>query len=242
MAKAKKKTAPKKPATKKAVAKKPAPKKPVAKKPAPKPPAAKKPAPKPPAVKPAAKKPAAPAPAKTAPPARKLDLEGIGDFFWMQIEDAWGGTTPEANAQRAALATRDPEEDEADASLVDDALDGVLDRLRTAYEALPREELAQMDAFLEHRLYDIDRADIQEVTDGSDDGFLYARGYVVALGKQFYDAVNANPQMAIMDAECEEMCYLPAHIYEERFGSWPKSTSKISRESGSNPKGWPDAD
>jgi hypothetical protein len=33
---------------------------------------------------------------------------------------------------------------------------------------------------LERTLYDIDRADIQAVTDGSDDGFLYARGFVVA--------------------------------------------------------------
>jgi hypothetical protein len=79
---------------------------------------------------------------------------------------------------------------------------------------------------------------VQEVTDGSDDGFLYARGFIVALGKAFYDAVVANPEMAICDAECEEICYLPTHVHEERFGAWPETGSGISRESCTNRAGW----
>ena len=41
-----------------------------------------------------------------------------------------------------------------------------------------------------------------------------------------------------MDLECEELCYLPTHVYEQRFGEMPRSD--ISRESGSNKAGWPD--
>ncbi len=41
------------------------------------------------------------------------------------------------------------------------------------------------DRMLERKLplYNVDRQEIQEVTDGSDDGFLYARGFIVALGE-----------------------------------------------------------
>ncbi len=87
---------------------------------------------------------------------------------------------------------------------------------------------------LERKLYDIDRADIQAVTGGSDDGFLYARGFIVAVGRDLYDAVASDPQMAVPDAECEEMYYFYAHLYRERFGEFPETGSGISRESCSN--------
>jgi hypothetical protein len=48
---------------------------------------------------------------------------------------------------------------------------------------LPGDELATFDRILERQLYEIDRADIHAATGGSDDGFLYSRGFVVALGQ-----------------------------------------------------------
>lgn len=160
--------------------------------------------------------------------------------FWSLIEDAWATQSPEVNAARKALATRDPEGDEPELDDLDGALDAVMESLRAAFanEDMPQQEVVAMDRVLERKLYDIDRQDIQEVTDGSDDGFLYARGFIVAMGKAFYDAVLANPEVAICDAECEEMCYLPAHSHEERFGAWPETGSGISRETCSNQAGW----
>jgi len=207
--------------TKKLAAKKPAPKKLAAKKPAPKKPAKSKPV--------AAKKPLV---------SKKSGNHGDTEArFWSMIESAWAEQSPEVNALRASLSKRTPGSD-PDTTDVDDALDEVLAHLREAFESLPKDELATMDGVLERKLYDLDRAEVQEVTDGSDDGFLYARGYVVALGRDFYDAVMDDPQMAITDAECEEMCYLPATIHEERFGGFPESGSKLSRETGSNAAGW----
>lgn len=59
----------------------------------------------------------------------------------------------------------------------------------------------------------------------------------MALGRAYYDAVNATPSLALMDTEYDDICYLPCHVYEERFGDMPDSA--ISRESGSNKLGWP---
>ncbi|MET8089612.1 hypothetical protein [Micromonospora sp. NPDC005220] len=50
-----------------------------------------------------------------------------------------------------------------------------------------------LDPVVERKLHDIDREDIHEVTDGSDDGFLYARGFIVALGRAYYEAVRTRP-------------------------------------------------
>jgi hypothetical protein len=197
-----------------------------------------------PAKKPAkAKKPAAAKPKKPPKPTGLLPTAEEEARFWSLIEDAWGTQSAEINAARLALATRTPSEDD-EAGDLEEAADGVLDSLRAAFENedFPKEELVAMDRVLERKLYDIDRADVQAVTDGSDDGFLYARGFIVALGKAFYEAVRANPEMAICDAELEQMCYLPADVYSDRFGGeLPDTGSGISRESCHNREGWRDA-
>ncbi|URN06333.1 DUF4240 domain-containing protein [Actinomadura madurae] len=161
--------------------------------------------------------------------------------FWDVIEAAWAPLGAEAGAARRALATRDPGADVwelPEISVVSKALDAFLGNLRAAARDLPADELTDLDRVCERLLYDIDRADVQAVTDGSDDGFLYARGFIVAMGRDFYAAVTADPRMAVLDGDCEAMCYFFAHLHNERFGTFPDTGSGISRESCSNPAGW----
>lgn len=149
------------------------------------------------------------------------------------IESAWrsvGGRV----AQRKKLAQGKLSEEAAD--VLSESLDEVTASLREALEELSADDLLAFDRILERKLYDIDRADIQKHTGGSDDGFLYARGFIVIAGKDYYDAVNTKPQIAMMDVECEEMCYISWNIHTENFGEAPKS--EISRETGSNKAGW----
>jgi Protein of unknown function (DUF4240) len=157
--------------------------------------------------------------------------------FWALVEAAWAPCNAEANRMRRALAKRAPGLI-ADIPAVEDALPVFLGTLTDQCRDLPGSELTSFDRVLERKLYDIDRADIQAVTDGSDDGFLYARGFIVAMGRDFYDAVASDAEMAVLGAECEEMCYFFAHLYRERFGEFPATGSGISRESCSNPAGW----
>jgi hypothetical protein len=153
---------------------------------------------------------------------------------WGMIETAWqaiGGKSKE----RQKLADRKLSEEKAEELL--ESLVVIIPALREQLSQLSAADLLAFDRILERKLYDIDREEIQEHTDGSDDGFLYARGFIVAAGKGYYDAVNAKPSVALMDLECEEMCYLSWHIHEESFGAVP--ASGISRESCSNKAGWP---
>lgn len=154
--------------------------------------------------------------------------------FWSMIEEAWGTIGGRADLRRGLTEGNASEEDayelEEDADRVIPALEGLL-------AGLSADELLEFDRILERKLYDIDRADIHEHTDGSDDGFLYCRGFIVALGREYYEAIYANPSLAVLDAECEAMCYLSWHLYHDRSGEYPPPTG-ISRETGSNEAGW----
>jgi hypothetical protein len=154
--------------------------------------------------------------------------------FWALIETAWQAVGGKAKV-RQKLAEGKLSEDKAEELL--EALEEVIPALREQLELLSAADLLAFDRILERKLYDIDRAEIQEHTDGSDDGFLYARGFIVAAGKGYYDAVNVKPSVALTDLECEQMCYLALHIHEEKYGDVPQSG--ISRESCSNKAGWP---
>ena len=101
--------------------------------------------------------------------------------------------------------------------------------MKERLDELPADELLAFDRILERKLYHIDRAEIQEHTDGSDDGFLYARGFIVAAGKDYYEAVDANPAVAMMDMECEEMCYLPWGCTVRNSARSRRRTSRGSR-------------
>lgn len=170
------------------------------------------------------------------PDERRLPSAEDDARFWALVEAAWAQCNAEADRMRRALARRAPGMT-ADISAVEGALPVFLGTLTDQCRYLPGSELTSFDRVLERKLYDIDRADIQAVTDGSDDGFLYARGFIVAMGRDFYDAVASDPEMAVLGAECEEMCYFFAHLYRERFGEFPETGSGISRESSSNPVG-----
>lgn len=166
----------------------------------------------------------------------KIPTEADEARFWNLIEAAWERVGAEESALRKAMIGREDQDDDPGLS---GHLDEFLEHLRVLSEDLTASELTDLDRVLERKLYDIDREDVHEVTEGSDDGFLYARGYIVALGREFYEAVRTDPAVAL-EARCEEMCYFFAHLHEERFGDWPDTDSGISRETGRNTAGWPD--
>lgn len=154
--------------------------------------------------------------------------------FWSLIEAAWQTVGGKAKT-RQKLVEGQLSEDGAER--LTEALEDVIPALSEMLDELPADVLAEFDRILERKLHEIDRQEIHEQVGGSDDGFLYGRGFIVAAGKAYYDAVNADPTRATSDLECEEMCYLSWHLYEEKFGHLP--ATGISRETCSNVACWP---
>ena len=167
--------------------------------------------------------------------------------FWTLTEDAWTAKPVNAAFRAELLATIgddakreafvDRHFDEDDLGMIPEE-DAFIDTLTADLEELSKEDLIAFDRILERKLYEIDREEVQAVTDGSDDGFLYCRGFVVACGKAFYEAVDRDPGNALCDFWCEEMCFVARHVYEERFDD-DLPESDISRESCSNAAAWP---
>ena len=159
--------------------------------------------------------------------------------LWELVDAAWAPLGIEVNQVRRELASRPAGGQVEGLPVLKGTREAFMDSLTSRARELTAEELTALDRVVERKLYDIDSADLHAVTGGSDDGFLYARGFVVAMGREFYYAVAADVQMAVPWAELEEMCYFFAHLYCERYGSFPDTGSSISRESCSNPAGWP---
>jgi len=154
--------------------------------------------------------------------------------FWSLIESAWP-TTEQAKLLRQMAFQGEPIDKEEPYFVQME----MLNYLTSMLNELDADDLLAFDRILERKLYDIDRADIQAYTDGSDDGFLYCRGFIISLGREYYEAVSIDPSRAMMDAEFEELCYHPQMLYEQKYGAMPPSL--ISRETGSNQEGWIEA-
>ena len=153
--------------------------------------------------------------------------------FWKIIESSWQVVGEHANERQILTAGKLSAER---AEELTQSMSEVIPDLEERLEKLSEEELLAFDRILERKLYNIDREEIHEHTDGSDDGFLYARGFIVAAGQGYYEAVNREPALAMSDLECEDMCYVSWRIYRRKFGEVP--SSGISRETDDNKQGW----
>ncbi|MFK3980859.1 DUF4240 domain-containing protein [Micromonospora sp. NPDC050397] len=170
---------------------------------------------------------------------RRLPTAAEEARFWSMLETAWAPLGDEVNEARRALSAREPGTD-ADVTPIERAFDEMLENLARDCHHLSDVELVDLDRVVERKLHDIDRADVHAVTDGSDDGFLYARGFIVGMGHDFYHSVLRDPRMAIEDAEGGMLCYFFARLHSDRHneGTYPATGSGISREGG-NLAGWP---
>ena len=161
------------------------------------------------------------------------------DTFWTMIDEAWAVAAPELESKRRELATEaDVEERETLAEEVEGFMDAMVDVLRERLNELSSEQLLAFDRVLERKLYDIDREEVHRYTDGLDDGFLYCRGFIVGVGRAYYEAVARDPSKAVFDMECELLTYLPFRMIHDKFGEAAWTASEINRETCSNIEGW----
>lgn len=118
--------------------------------------------------------------------------------------------------------------------------------LQIRLERLQVGDLESFEEHLSHCLYALDGqvyAHESGESSDSDDGFLYARCYVVAKGRVFYETTLANPaQMPkTLDQWCEALLYPHHRAWSKLTGSdeaeWTFDAT-VSYESGSNKALW----
>jgi len=131
-------------------------------------------------------------------------------------------------------------------ALCDGDEEGAVKPLGEALAECSEGEIHEFENILAQCLYDIDGevyADEAEESGQSGDGFLYARCFVVAKGKQHYDAVKADPTKMpkSLDEWCESLLYVSQRAWAVATGedeeSWDHQ-SPVSYETGSNSANW----
>jgi hypothetical protein len=129
--------------------------------------------------------------------------------------------------------------------------DAIIEPAVVALALLPDAQIAGFQQVLARKLYDLDgrawaRESGEQVWFGepdrvSVDAFLYARCLVVANGREFYEAVRADPSMMPKDADFEAILMLAADAYDRKTGlEWDDlDDTDVSYETFSNEAGWP---
>jgi aspartate/methionine/tyrosine aminotransferase len=121
---------------------------------------------------------------------------------------------------------------------------GDAEQLKAILLTLHVEDICAFSLTLDDMMYALDRRDIHDVTDGSDDGFEYIRLWIISRGRAYYESVVADPQNAPQWAteKNEQFGYAPGDVYEAKVGvSFPADIGMHRRSrffTGSNKAGW----
>ncbi|CAA6799384.1 MAG: Unknown protein [uncultured Aureispira sp.] len=159
----------------------------------------------------------------------------LQENFWEIIEQSWLDSS-ELYEQRKKAIQNNKEAllEQLSYKLEDVVTKNYIKRL----SELSKENLTSFIHLLEERMYHIDRKEIHTHTDGSDDGFLYCRCFIVGMGKAYYNMIDENPSKAKFDLEAEGFGFSAYQVYENLFDEEFDRYSKHSMESCSNENGW----
>ncbi|MDO1445701.1 DUF4240 domain-containing protein [Rhodocytophaga aerolata] len=155
--------------------------------------------------------------------------------FWEIIEASWEKLPMLNGMRQEALQTNEPDLFEGLSFGLEDE---VVEELEQQLAQLSKEDLTKFIRIMEEKLHNIDREEIHAHTDGSDDGFLYCRGFIVGMGERYYTFIDQNPTKAMLDTEAESVCFAGYEVYQSRFGEEFERNTIHRTESGSNPHGW----
>lgn len=154
--------------------------------------------------------------------------------FWNLIENTWEKSGKNED-RKNAIETNDEEALEELSEFIESEL---IDFYQRELEKLDKDDFTSYIRHLEKKLYQIDREEIHEHTDGSDDGFLYCRCFILAMGKEYYNMIDENPSKAKFDLEAEGFGFEAYMSYERKFFEEFERNSIHCIESCSNPSGW----
>ena len=156
--------------------------------------------------------------------------------FWRLIDEVWAATPHWNQHRQQALDHFDPHLIRS----LEEGIDLVL--LPLLCERLAQLTQVNLTAFihrLEERIHHLDRLELYKAMKGSDDGFLYGRCFVLAVGEYYYHKIDQTPAMALPETWAEGFGFAAYQVYEEQFDVEFDRYQFHSMESHSNSKGWP---
>lgn len=160
------------------------------------------------------------------------------EIYWQIIELAWEANQ-ELKTRRNELTTLEgiKRPGKLGKQIEKCMNDEIYPVFETRLAELPMDDLLQFTELHRVNLFTIDRFDIGKYLGGSDDGFLYSRGFVIGLGKESYCRINDNPRLGTLGLESEGFAYMPFTIFSMKYDVRIMSKDP-DYETGSNRLGW----
>lgn len=131
---------------------------------------------------------------------------------------------------------------DAKALAAGDADDEAFEPLIAALAKRSAADIREWHELLAHKLWLLDgEAFAEHAGDAgqSDDGFLYARCFVVARGKAFYEGVLRAPKKFPADVDAETLLGVANEAYVRKTDDDLEDATHYSYETGSNAAAWP---
>ncbi len=116
-----------------------------------------------------------------------------------------------------------------------------VDPLVESLSSCSKANIREFDEMLAEELYRLDRRDLAAHAGDvgkSNDGFLYARCFVVSKGRATVESVLADPSKMPKDRTFESLLYAATRAYSRRTGHETEWSTHFSSETGSNSRGW----
>lgn len=114
--------------------------------------------------------------------------------------------------------------------------------LALALSSRSKEDLEAFEERMAQILYALDGKRFVDAAgmNGSSDSFLYARAYVVAMGRKYYESVLRDPSLMPKSIEqwCEPLLYAARDSWKKSTGHELNYVPSVSFESGSNKSQW----
>jgi hypothetical protein len=158
-------------------------------------------------------------------------------FMWQMIELAWTKTEADyaeddnTGTHREAILKGGIEDYDREMRPFCWTLSDVLNRLT-------KDGLLSFARTFEAHLFALDREDLCAHIDLGDDGFLDARGFVIAMGETYFRRVMGDPKVALVQAGVEQAYMAVIRAWESRYAKpYPRFGIRVT--TGSNLAGWP---
>jgi hypothetical protein len=155
--------------------------------------------------------------------------------FWDLIESSWKSIPMLNKLRKEAVKTNDASLFEGLSFGLDD---DVVEALEEKLQALEKDDLIRFIHIMEEKLFRLDREEIHAYTDGTEEGFLHCRGFIIGMGEKYYKLIDKKPDKAARDIEAPSVCFIGYEVYKARFKRDFKRNTVFSTVSGSNPDGW----
>ena len=161
------------------------------------------------------------------------------DLFWQLIEHSWRDVPAINTIRETAVASNAKKQLVTIGDHGQSLIWQMQQKLEQNLSLFGVDELTGFIRLFEERLFQIDREEVlSPMGEVSGDSFLYARAFIVGMGRDYYELIDRQPEKASSETEAGLLAFAGYKVHEEKFGEEFERNVVHCIESFSNAEGW----